>query len=741
MSLRARLLVLVALATLVPAILVGLRFFQNRTSEIEAALVNLSATARDIANDLDGKIQGTAQLHYGLARARDLDTRDKAACSAFLSGVREEYPQYTGILTVDPDGNLFCDSLQTGRSLDLRDRDYFKKALTANGVVSLEPVFGRLTGASVLQIAYPARSETAQLKFILLASFNLQTFANYHNDRLSRSIAILLVDKKGTILVRPPESWFKRTNASIANTDLFQLATAENGARLGEVAGVDGHMQVWAVSSTPVHRDAGLYVMVGLPEGDLFAAANRRLGEEMAILAVVSLLLFGGVWTLAELGIRRQVGRLAAMAKKLGLGDLSARIAPPYPGGELGGLMTVLNGTAESLEHQRADIDDLNRKLRQSQKMEALGQLTGGLAHDFNNLLTVILGNAEHLAESLSEDPELRNFADGTVSAAERGAELTKSLLAFSRQQPLMPKDIDVSRLIAGMEVMLRQALGTHIECKFILGHDAWPATIDPAQLESAILNLVLNARDAMPEGGCLTVELGNAPLDKGYAEHNDEVRPGDYVMVAVTDTGIGMTRDVAARAFEPFFTTKGVGKGTGLGLSMAYGFVKQSAGSMKIYSEPGHGTAVKLYLPRAGGLPVADEPPRDRIAMPRASETILVVEDDDMVRSYVERELNGLGYRVILARDGFAALEILRQSGEIDLLFTDVVMPGGIFGPKLAEDASRLRPGLKVLYTSGYTENAVIHHGRLDPGITLLNKPFRRQDLAEMLRSVLGKH
>jgi signal transduction histidine kinase len=741
MSLRARLLVLVALATLVPAILVGVRFFQNRTSEIEAALVNLSATARDIANDLDGKIQGTAQLHYGLARARDLDTRDKAACSGFLSAVREEYPQYTGILTVDPDGSLFCDSLQTGRILDLSDRGYFKKALTANGIVSLEPVFGRLTGTSVLQIAYPARSETEQIKFVLLASFNLQKFADYHNDRLLRTMAILLVDKKGTILVRPPDSWFNRTNASIANSDLFQLATAENGERVGEVAGVDGHMQVWAVSSTPAARDAGLYVMVGLPESDLFAAANRRLGEEMAVLAVVSLLLFAGVWTLAELGIRRQVGRLAAMATKLGLGDLSARIVPPYPGGELGGLMTVLNGTAESLERQHTAIDDLNRKLRQSQKMEALGQLTGGLAHDFNNLLTVILGNAEHLAESLPDDPELRNFAEGTVSAAERGAELTKSLLAFSRQQPLMSKDVDVSRLIAGMEVMLRRALGVHIETRFILGHEMWPATVDPAQLESAILNLVLNARDAMLEGGCLTVEIGNVPLDKGYAEDNDEVRPGDYVMVAVTDNGVGMTRDVVARAFEPFFTTKGVGKGTGLGLSMAYGFVKQSGGSMKIYSEPGHGTVVKLYLPRAGALPVADEPPRDRIAIPRGSETILVVEDDDMVRSYVERELQELGYRVMLARDGSTALEILRQSGEIDLLFTDVVMSGGILGPKLAEEALRLRPGLKVLYTSGYTENAVLHHGRLDPGIKLLNKPYRRQELAEMLRSILLKH
>ena len=307
--------------------------------------------------------------------------------------------------------------------------------------------------------------------------------------------------------------------------------------------GIDGRTQVWAVAGSPSVRDAGLYVMVGLSKSDLIAAANRQLAENMAILAVVSLLLFAGVWMLGELGIRRQVGRVAEMATKLGSGDLSVRIPLPHPGGELGGLMTVLNGTAELLERQRADIGELGKKLRHSQKMEALGQLTGGLAHDFNNLLTVILGNAEHLVENLSHEPELLNFAEGTVSAAERGAELTKSLLAFSRQQPLVPKDIDVGQRILGMQVMLRRALGAHITCQFKFGHNVWPATVDPAQLESAVLNLVLNARDATPEGGRLMVEVRNAALDKGYADNNDEVQAGDYVMIAVTDTGTGMSR------------------------------------------------------------------------------------------------------------------------------------------------------------------------------------------------------
>jgi signal transduction histidine kinase len=737
MSLRTRLLILVIAAMLVPAILVGLRFAQNRASEINAARDNLSATADDISNDLDEKIQGTAQLHYGLARARDLDTSDKAACSAFLSAVREEYPQFTGILTINPDGSLFCDSLRTNRTLDLRDRQYFKQALVANGVVTLEPVFGRLTGMSVLQIAYPVRSESAGLKFILLASFNLQKFVEFHDKRLLSGKQILLVDRKGMVLVAPAaKDWAVPAGASIADTELFRFAVAPNRERIGEVTGRDGQTHVWAVARSPANRDAGVYIMVGLPKDGLVAAANRRLYEDMTMLAVASLLLLAGVWLLATLGVGRQVGRLAAMATKLGLGDLSARIPEPHPRGELGGLMTLLNGTAASLEHQRAAIDELNQKLSQSQKMEAMGQLTGGVAHDFNNLLTVILGNSEYLAEKLIANKELHRIAESIATAAERGADLTRSLLAFARKQPLMPQDIDIGQKILGMEQLLRRTLGEHIECEFLLDHELWPASVDPGQLASALLNLVLNARDAMPEGGRLAVEVRNISLDESDVDVNGEARPGDYVMVAVTDTGSGMNAEVAGRAFEPFFTTKEVGKGTGLGLSMVYGFAKQSGGSMQIRTTPGHGTAVKLFFPRLDAPHGSDAPPVDQVTLPAGNETILVVEDDDMVRSYVEKELAELGYRVIAARNGREALEILRRPDEIQLLFTDVVMPGGMFGPELARQASRLRPDLKVLFTSGYSEQPVQPLDGVDAKI--LNKPYRRNDLATMLRKVL---
>jgi signal transduction histidine kinase/CheY-like chemotaxis protein len=741
MSIRTRLLVLVALATLVPGFLFGIRFFQDRTAGIDAAIARLSNTASVIAGDLDEKIQGTAQLHFGLARARDLGSRDRAACSQFLSDVLKEYPQYTGILTIDPDGRLFCDSLQTGRDLDLTDRNYFIEAQEATSGVQLEPAFGRLTGLSVLQIAHPARTRSGALKFVLLASLALQKFADVHQRQLEHA-EILLFDRNGLVLVwSPGEDRAERIGSSIADTPIFAMATGQTGAHVGEVPGINGDAQVWAVADTsPALRDAGLFIAVGLSRSDLVAGSNRRLFQELAILGGVSLLMFGAVWTLAEVNIRRQVGRIADMATKLGLGDLGARIEPPHPSGELGELIAVLNGAAESLQRQRSAIDDLNRKLQQSQRMEAVGQLTGGVAHDFNNLLTVILGNAETLSDSLEKDPRLRVLADMTAKAALRGAELTGRLLAFARRQPLEPRSTDINKRLADMDSLLRRTLGEQVEIEIVGSAGLWPAMVDPGQLENAILNLCINARDAMPGGGRLTIETGNVHLDADYAAQQGDIEPGRYVMVAVSDTGTGMDAGTLDRAFEPFFTTKEVGKGSGLGLSMVYGFVKQSTGHVRIYSEYGHGTTVKLYLPRADREDDGAEHRRDDIGVETGNEKILLVEDDDMVREHVAGQLAALGYRVVAAQDGSAAIEALKRHDDFDLLFTDVVMPGGMSGRQLAEQAQVLRPGLPVLFTSGYTENAIVHHGRLDADVHLLQKPYRRHDLAAKIRKVLGK-
>jgi PAS domain S-box-containing protein len=379
---------------------------------------------------------------------------------------------------------------------------------------------------------------------------------------------------------------------------------------------------------------------------------------------------------------------------------------------------------------------ETERELQQAQKLDAIGKLTGGVAHDFNNMLTVIAGTTETLVAGLADHPHLLTVASLIDQAAERCSELIQHLLAFARKQPLQPRNVDINSTIVDIEKLLRPTLGEQIEIETILEDTVATSHIDPSQLANSLLNMAINARDAMPNGGKLLLETRNVVLDEAYANENADVRPGPYVMLAVSDTGTGMPAAVRDKAFEPFFTTKAVGKGSGLGLSMVYGFVKQSGGHIKIYSEEGHGTTIRLYLPPADGQAEATAPAV--VPISGGSETILVVEDDSMVRNFVITQLHGLGYKTVAATDGRAALAYVDSGQPFDLLFTDVVMPGGMTGRQLADEVSKRRPGTKVLYTSGYTDNAIVHHGRLDQGVLLLTKPYRSSQLARMIRLAL---
>jgi PAS domain S-box-containing protein len=378
-------------------------------------------------------------------------------------------------------------------------------------------------------------------------------------------------------------------------------------------------------------------------------------------------------------------------------------------------------------------------QLRQAQRMEAVGQLTGGIAHDFNNLLAVVLGNLEVLEERVADDPALSALVRPATRAAERGAQLTGRLLAFSRKQALQPRVVNANELISGMTELLSRTLGASVSIETVGGAGLWPCEADPGQLETAILNLAINARDAMPEGGKLTIETANARLDDDYAAAQADVLPGHYVSVTVTDTGCGMPPQVLKHAFEPFFTTKEVGQGTGLGLSMVYGFVKQSGGHVTIYSEVGRGTTVRLYLPRLRPGTKADAPgaKAEQNCYARG-ETVLVVEDDPDVRSLAVTLLADLGYRVLEAGTGSAALDLLKENPCVNLLLTDVILPGKLSGPRLSEEAEKISPGIKVVYMSGYTEKAFDHQGELAPGRIMLQKPFRRAELACKLREAL---
>ncbi|MEO3386711.1 GAF domain-containing protein [Mesorhizobium sp. CAU 1741] len=403
--------------------------------------------------------------------------------------------------------------------------------------------------------------------------------------------------------------------------------------------------------------------------------------------------------------------------------------------------LQALNATLEQrVLEEVAERAKAEEHLRQAQKMEAVGQLTGGIAHDFNNMLAVIIGGLNLVQRKLSKgETDVQRFIEGAVEGAQRAAELTKRLLAFSRQQPLAPKRLNPNRLVSGMSDLLTRTLGETIQVETVLGAGLWQVEVDPAQLESALLNLSVNARDAMPNGGKLTIETSNAHVDGRYAREY-AIPEGQYVLFGVTDTGAGMPPDVIAKAFDPFFTTKGVGKGTGLGLSQVYGFVRQSGGNVKIYSEQGVGTTIKVYLPRSySGAPEDIVPVRTAIHGGLASEVIMVVEDEDRVRAMASEALRDLGYSVIEMRGPREALEAIRGGQVPSLLFTDVVMPE-MSGRELVEHVMQLQPHLKVLYTTGYTRNAIVHNGTLDFGTELLSKPYTIEDLAEKVRTILDK-
>ena len=744
MSLRARLLGLVLLATLLPALLLGWRFFRESDAEVASAVSRLASVADNIAGDLEHRVQGTAQLNFGIAHSQVLDGADRLACSLYLSQVREAYPQYTGIVSVLPDGQLFCDSLQSGRVLNLADRAYFKRVLAGATGVTLEPVFGRITGNSVLQIVYPARTGAGVLRFMLVASLNLQRFAQEAQQRaLLPATEVLLVDDKGMVMAwvggnsvaaRP------KAGDSIAGAALFALArdkAAEGGT--GELLDAAGRAQVWAVAGSPAVRAAGLNLLLGLPKQALVADSKLHLRQGLTVLAAAALLLFTGVWLLAEWGIRRQVGRITAMVRELGAGHLGARIALPYPRGELGGLMAVLNSTAASLQRQREAIDELGLRLRQAQKLEALGTLVGGIAHDFNNIIGAILGNL-----SLAHDDVLagRSPQHGLAQirqAALRARDLVQRISAFSRsdtpaltEQPLRP-------IVEEVLALVRVAMPAGASLQTELETPPGPVAADATQLHQVLMNLCSNAWQALQGGqGQVTVALTTELLGSDEARRPAGLSAGLHAVIRVSDSGCGIDAATRERIFEPYFTTKGPRGGTGLGLSVVHGIVNAHHGSITVHSEPGRGSSFSVYLPlrplNEGSSTGAAEPVLPRGAT-GGGQRVLYIDDDEVMATMVERLLVAAGYRASCHLGALAALAMLRAEPTAwDLVVTDFNMPE-LSGLEVGRRVAELRADLPVIIISGYIPDELPAQAR-QAGVRAV---IRKQHVLEELIPAIG--
>jgi len=679
------------LRTVTADLLGDLAVSREHATKVLDAHILLGGRVNDLLGDMsDGAV---------IAHERELHDR----LTAMIAG----YDQVTAVVVVGQDGHALAATPRFPADHDISfiDREYFSKLRDTHQPFHIGGiVFGRLTREEVFSVAIRRGTDPNRFSGLILIGVSPNYFSAFDRELFNgdTNYTASLMRDDGSQLARYPEL---RPTAHGSGRDQFLLDAIAAAPQSGLVHGrssIDGIDRIIAYRRLAAYP---ILVTVGRRWDSVVGEWRDQMASHLVfgVPATLGLLILS---LLATRQARRQNDILARLQEEVRLREIA------------------------------------EEALRQSQKMEAVGLLTGGIAHDFNNHLTVISSNIELLQRRMPPGSEsLARLTNAAMAGVQRAATLTHRLLAFSRQQPLEPEPLDVGRLVSNMSELLRRTLGEAIDIETVLGGGVWQTRADNNQLENVLLNLAVNARDAMPNGGKLTIETANAHLDDAYAASHTEVAAGQYVMLAVSDTGTGMTREVVSKVFEPFFTTKPLGQGTGLGLSMVYGFVKQSGGHVAIYSEPGEGTTVKVYLPRF--IPPSAKPAsaiRDvKVTNRRAAgETILVVEDDEEVRRSSVEALREMGYEVLEAGDAMDGVRLIVDRGNIDLLFTDVGLPGGVSGRTLADAARNAQPGLRVLFTTGYTHNAILHNGMLDQGVHFIAKPFSLAALAVKVREVL---
>ena len=665
--------------------------FGRADEQLASSLNILSEQASKVFQSVDLTFAGVDAVLGDLS-----DEQIKASAQAIhlqLSKLEKALNSVDGILVVDKNGHPLVSSagFPIPEGADVADRDYF----IAQAEHDMGTFVGQILQPRVRKVPFFGVSRRrpasgGQFAGVIMVAVVPQVFSDFYNELGHDTTASFsLARSDGAILARHPEPPGGVTHFGRSSGFMLNVTNNPEGGIVTSNNSVDG------VQRRIAYRKLGyanLYVSDGLETQTIVNEWIRLMSTHLIFGIPATTFLFILV------------------------------------------LLTIRRTQAFYAEAERRELAE--QALRQSQKMEAVGQLTGGVAHDFNNLLTIIIGNLVIAKRGVVEARAERALNNALVGA-ERAAQLTQRLLAFSRRQPLNPRVLDPNKLILSISDLLARTLGEDIELETIGGAGLWSVEVDASELESTLLNLALNARDAMPEGGKLTIETSNAYLDEEYCRQHDGVIPGQYILIAVSDSGAGMSTETADRAFEPFFTTKEAGKGTGLGLSQVYGFMKQSEGHVKIYSEPGDGTTIKLYLPRRDGdealISEEDSEGSDR----GRGETILVVEDDDGVRQYAAEILRDLNYQVIEAKDSATALRLLDADKQFDLMLTDVVLPGKN-GRELANEVEKRRPDVKIIFMTGYSRNAIVHHGRLDAGTELIPKPLIERVMARKIRQVL---
>jgi signal transduction histidine kinase/CheY-like chemotaxis protein len=759
LNIRGYLILLVVSAMVPVLVFAGIVFARYYISEQTRLETDMQDTARQVGLAIDRDLAGLQSTLETLATSQRLAEGDLVGFDQQARRVRE----FIGvdILARDLTGQQIANTrLAFGAPLPREvipgDDEVVKSRQSLvtgvfTGAVAQRPVF-TITSPVVVN---------ERVQYLLNLSLLPERMADIFRQSLEPGRRAGIVDRAGRIVARTAD--LPRVVGTPGAPDFVSATRTGEGIWRG--TNVAGERVRAAFTHSKL---SGWTVYVSLPEQDVVGSLRETifalivLGVMLIALAILIAYWMGG-------RLARSMGTLAAQAAAVGRGE---QIAPRrLPVAEIDDVGRELVNAAAGLHERAAARDKAETELRQFsdslermveertealvsemrkraetenqlhqvQKMDAIGHLTGGLAHDFNNMLAIIMGNLDLARRRLAKgETGIDKFLNNSLEGARRAATLTQRLLAFARRAPLAPQPVDANKLVSGMSDLLHRSLGEMVQIETVLAAGLWRTNADPNQLESAILNLAVNARDAMPDGGKLTIETGNAYLDEDYAAHHAGATAGQYVLLGVTDTGSGMTTEVQEKAFDPFFTTKATGIGTGLGLSQVYGFVKQSGGHVKIYSEAGQGTTIKIYLPRYFGPDAAAGDTAERSALPAGDgATVLVVEDEAGVRRYSADALRELGYRVLEAENPGAALKLIDSANDIKLLFTDVVMPD-MNGRKLSEAAIAKRPGLKVLFTTGYTRNAIVHNGMLDPDVNLLSKPFTLDQLARKIAAVL---